>query len=305
MSIAARISGCALLGVMQVWAQSVTFNTPVDWMTVDGEELKAQAIFDTAAIGGKTVTVRAEVFEDGRSRRGGSAKLTIDDASGDLNLGSISQTVLGGTDFMKLSWSVSGTDEDGEIGPIGVLRLEELPEYDDFRATKVEEGAGAGAVVKQAEASGYTAVGSAEAAFLWDSTRLLLAIKWGEDKSAAVTFAVDGKNGKYAFPAYSDRYIACHPSCDSLDVWHYRRSFTDDSLSYRREEWHNDIVCTKSDGVTVIEVPWYDMGMIPPFDGRRIGFSAFGSGEKEAALPESAQQDVPGTWGNLAFTVKP
>ena len=280
------------------FGQAITFTSPVPWVTQRNDSIIARAQIDTAQIKQRTMAITLAQVSNGKQKVLSSKKFKIDDYTAEFSFGIIKRELLGGNEYLKLEWSVPGTEYKGTIAPIGIVDLEKIPKADAVEAVHSEKNTGT-EVIAGLKDQQFKTIGSFQFATAWNKEALFIVIKKGDD-SGTLQFAIDGKTGKNAFLSYPDRIIACNPSKDSLWGVHYTRSLKGDTLTYSQNNWNAQLT-RETDGDVVIRVQWHDMGIIP-FEDRIIGFGAFAlnaDGNKSNAVPEQAQLYIPGTWGDL------
>ena len=207
----------------------------------------------------------------------------------------MNSTVLGGTDYLKVEWSADS--QKGEILPFGIVDLGKLPKITPIQAKMVDDGATLKSIGETVKDEQFNKCGTRSFAINWNSKALYFIIKKTSDSSEFL-LGLDGKNGKNAFVAYPDRFIGSKK--DSVWGTHYNREIINAALKYSPLSWNNEITKEVVGDKIVIRMPWYDTGIVP-FDGRVIGFAAFGKdkGKIIASNPEKAKEFIPGTWGNL------
>ncbi len=302
-SIAGLVGTLVIVSCLPVASQVVMFNWPTEWLTQRGASVDAKLILDTAQVSNKRVTLSLYVSRDGQSRRVARKSFTVTDYTADISLGSIPGPLFGGTDFAKVEWSVSGTEDQGELGPIGVVALPEIRPIDSIMAISSAQKVTCESAKEALSQDSYIEVSGVQTAFMWDDTYFNIVIrKDGKAPEGSVSFGIDGKNAKSAFVAYADRFIHYHPGNDSVSYVHYTRSFEDDSIDYTRNDWHHEGEIESSEECVIIRMPWYDMGMAKPFADRRFGIGIMNVKEPnvvENAFPEDARYFLPGSWGNI------
>jgi hypothetical protein len=268
-------------------AQIVSFNSPTEWMTLRSTAIEAKVLIDTAKIENKRLTMKLEKVSGGRVQTLNSKTAPVTDYAASFDLGAAGASMLGGSDYLRIAWQIPGSDQQGAIAPFGVAVLDSSTEL----AATLSAAHGKSADLDDTH---MVAVGAHMLGAVYDQDALTLAIKKGG--SQKITVAFDGKNGKYAFVSYSDRFITIDAENDSADAYFYRRSVSDTGIVYRKDRWVAEIDAQATDGYLVVRAPWHDLGLLP-FDGRIIGFAVWA--DEAAAVPGGAQRFVPATWGNL------
>jgi hypothetical protein len=130
---------------------------------------------------------------------------------------------------------------------------------------------------------------------------LAIIVKKASDKEV-VKFTFDGKNGKNAFVSYPDKMVDYVAEKDSIHTYVNERAYSD-SIVYTEKVWTNDVAKTSDKSFVMVKIPWYDLGIAKPFDGRTMGFAAFRGPAKGpmAGFPDKATLFVPGSWGSLVL----
>jgi hypothetical protein len=163
----------------------------------------------------------------------------------------------------------SGVFETAAGRPVGIVNLQKIGAFDTVLARKAPKGtirSGIAGLVKDKDLS---AVGGLSLVYAWSDKGLYVVCKGGA-AGTTVTFGIDGKNAKNGYITYSDRFINYAFGKDSLWVTHYKRAFANDTIKYTLAEWNTVVTRETANGVVTIEIPWYDIGMIPPTADRRI-----------------------------------
>lgn len=282
------------------YSQTISFNTPLPWVSLRNDSLTVRAQIDTSALKGKKLALTVLSNKKGKSKTIASKTFTITDPSGEFSFGKLGKKLLGGEEFIRIRWAIKGQEDKGDIAPIGIADLTKLASTDTVKAVKIGDDKSA----KDAAAAigaNLSTVGGISYGIAWNKSGAFIAVK-KNDGSQTIKFGFDGKNGKNAFLSYPDRFVVCTPG-DSAVVKgiHFQRAINSDALDYKEEQWRNSIEHEVVGDVVVVKVPWYDTGMIP-FDGRTIGFGAFvenSSGKSVATLPKGADFFAPATWGTL------
>ena len=283
-------------------AQDITFNSPTPWLTLRSDSLVVKAQLDTSRFPKKKVNLSAIRVEGKQKKQLASKAFKVSDFTQDFDLGRAGLAMFGGRDFLKITWNVPGTKDSGVCAPIGIVNLDKLPKTDSLRAAKKAEETDVKNVAPAAGGMKFSKIKDREVAFAWTPTALIIVCK-KTPAAAAFRFVFDGKNGKNAFVAYSDKMIEYFPGLDSVYSYINDRSYGD-SIVYKQKTWLNELTKASDKDYGVLRVPWYDIGIGKPFDGRVVGFSVFVLSDKAAviaAYPEKAAPFVPGSWGNLVL----
>lgn len=279
--------------------QTVTFNTPTEWMTLGDAQVVAKTLLDTAGIEGKRVTLTLVKVDDGRRRVLAHKTYAVSDYSEEFTLGRLAGSVIGGTDYLKIEWSVPGKENDkGTLEPFGYVQLDEAAIPIVLKPREFTGGITPESVKAVAAQLEYGSVADCAIAAVWNKKALGLVFK-GSPDSGSITVAFDGKNGKNAFLAYSDWFVTSG-SGDSLKAYHHTRKVTDEGIEYQEQPWRAGAEKIVGEEITLVILPWHDLGVVP-FVDRRFGLAAFAAdaeGKPLGALPEDAVRDIPGTWGD-------
>ncbi len=301
MNMRRALLGTLLLGAcVGAESQVVTFSDPSAWMTHRSNTFTARAQLDTAKIGEKNIRLVLYSMTDGRKRTIASKTVAADDFVKKFELGSLSEKVIGGDDYLGIEWNVQGGTQSGTCEPIGLVVLDELPKHTPIAAREISTGGDPAKVPAALQEGDFHAVGGQSLGVGWDSTALWFAFKHSEF-DGVVEVALDGKNGKNAFLAYADRLVRYAPSADSVHTFHYRRQVQDGAVAYREARWRNETIISSQGDYTVVGLRWHDIGVIPQ-DKRTVGCGAFeidAGGKTIASLHEGSTRMIPGTWGNL------
>lgn len=301
------IVGLTILLVLVVsspgMSQAVLFNWPAEWLTQRDNVVEAKVILDTARVNGKRVELELFVSRDGKSQRTGRQTFKVSDYTKDVKLGKIPGPLFGGNDYAKVKWSVQGSEESGEIGPIGVVALHEIRPIDSLVAKKVTKDITCEMAKSLIADDEFVTVGSIRSTVRYNDEHLILVVNKPEAGSKGkIVYAVDGKNAKSSFVAYADRFVSYDASSDSVTFFHYDRYFKGEKVGYQKTDWFQEIDVENGKECVVIRIPWYDLGMTKPFAGRRFGFTMM-SVEKDsdvkASFPDEAAYFLPGSWGNV------
>jgi hypothetical protein len=286
---------CVVSGVSFLYSQTVALNSPAAWSTLRTDSVVAKAQIDTAGMKRKQVNYTLSSVISGVTKVVIKKQVKITDVSNDAFLAKLNSAVLGGTDYLKVEWAADS--QKGEILPFGIVDLGKLPKITPIQAKMVDEGATLKSVGNAAKDEQFYKCGERSFAINWNAKALYFIVKKSSDSSEFL-MGIDGKNGKNAFVAYPDRFIGSKK--DSVWGTHYNRDIINSALKYSPLSWSNEITKEVFADKIVIRMPWYDTGIVP-FDGRVIGFAAFGKDKEKiiASHPEKAKEFTPGTWGNL------
>lgn len=284
-----------------VFGQSVSFHSPVPWITLRENKIIAKALIDTAEVKKKAVKLTLSKVVKGKKIHIAAKTVKSEDYSQEYELAAVKGEMIGGNDFLRIDWKVLGTDKKGVIFPFGIAKIGEVTENDAVTCKKISSNLEAASLKTQLQDTDYVTAGSLMFCPVWNDTMFGLVCK-NVKEMANVTFAIDGKNGKNAFLAFADRMVSYFPDNDSLNAFYYKRGIEKEAIKYDEKEWIQEIKKETKEGIVVISIPWYDLGMLAS-DGRIFGFSAFASiSEKESvAYPKQAKKENPGTWGNVVL----
>lgn len=286
------------------WAGPVTINTPEQWITLRSREIALGVQFDTSSIAGNEVVFRAQVMSpEAQMRTTVTKTVEPEGLSANITMPAFPMTQVGGREYIRLSWEVRGTEHTGSIVPLGLAVLDTV----DPQRTTITAGSYTGdkaSLVSDNDRIRQMDNGM-QMCYAWNEDHFVIACKpaQAQEQSDTLVIAIDAKNGKNAFLSYADRFLFCAPEDASLQSVLFKRSFRTERVAYARENWHNDIQSERIDGWQVITIPWYDMGMVPAFDGRTIGFALFSKGESfQGIISEDASLYMPATWADCIFS---
>jgi hypothetical protein len=285
-----------------VFGQSVYINSPSPWTSLRSGDIVIKAQLDTAKTKKHSVTFTVSKMLAGKGRTIATKKVAGTEYYAEVSAGSAGTDILGGKEFIKIAWSISDTTEKGEVAPIGIVNVAKSGAKDSIRSAKIDDNATAQTLAQALSEKGSLKLGDADYGIFWNQKALFFACKKGV--KGGLTIAIDGKNAKSAFVSYPDRFLMLFPEKDSVHATHYKRVFAGDSLSYPEQIWKSDMAKVSNETVLAISIPWYDLGMIAPFDGRQVGCTVLRADEKgktTGSFPASAKWDNPGTWGTLLF----
>jgi hypothetical protein len=287
----------AITLALSAQAQTVSFSSPVTWVTQRNDTVAVKAQVDTAQLKQKSLTMKLVQVENGKKKEIASKKVTVSDVSLDMSFGSIKKQLIGGESYLRIEWAVPGSTENGSLYPFGIVSESVYKDLVPVKATKVK----AAEDCSQFKDDQFQALGDVKVATGWNNETFYFVIKKGAEAKSVVKCAFDGKNGKSAFLSYPDRVLGYNTQTDSISAVYFVREMNADTLKYKQNNWNNSITKQKSGDVVVISVPWSDIGVLP-FDERTIGFALFAedaSAKITQAIPASAQRLIPGTWTNL------
>lgn len=295
------ISALIIAGFLQsTSAQLISFSSPIPWVTLRSDTITVRAQVDTAQLKNKNLTLSLVAVKAGKTTSIATKKFKLTSTSDEFSMGTINRSLLGGEEYLRLNWSISGIDEKGTLEPIGIVDLNKMPKTAVVATQHVADGSDKKAVAGLVVDAQFKMVGGIACAPAWNKEAFFLVVK-KSDVTDTVKVLFDGKSGKNAFLSYPDRVVACAVATDSVWGMHYNRAVQKNELSYIPEMWNNSITSEVVGDKIVIAVPWYDIGIIP-FEERTISAGLFaigGDGKNCTALPESAKYAVPGTWGEL------
>lgn len=288
-------------GVMTAsYSQSVSLNSPAPWTTLRSDTVQVKAQVDTSLLKQKQIDYSLISVTNGVKKTVITKQVKVKDISSDAVLNKMNKELLGGTDYLRIDWKVTGTAgvEKGSVSPIGIVDLTKLAK-EPVQVKQIADNIVLKDVAGTIKDDQFTKCGTAEYATVWNKKALFIVIKKSSDSSALV-FGLDGKNGKNAFAAYADRFIGCKN--DSVWSYHYKRDLVNDTLKYTETPWNTDITKEASGDKIAIQMSWYDPGIVP-FEGRKIGFAAFQKfkGKANATIPGKASELIPGTWGDIVL----
>lgn len=296
--IAVVLAVCVPLCAVEVSGQIITFSSPAAWVTQRNDSITIRAQIDTGQIKKREFVAAVEIVND-QLKKTLVAKKTfkITDFSAEFALGPIKQDLVGARSYVKIDWSIPGTQNKGTLSPLGIVALDKLQKPDAVTVPRIKDGASIDEVASSIKDADFHALGSARFALVWNKNSLFIVI--GKQQAPlTLRFAFDGKNGKNAFLSFSDRVVHYAQDKDSVFGLHYARQMAGDTLTYSEKPWPNELKKGLSGDKIVISVPWFDTGIVP-FEERKIGIGAMAfdaKGIQVAALPETAKFFLPGTW---------
>jgi hypothetical protein len=278
-------------------AQTVSFSSPVTWVTQRNDTVSVKAQVDTAQLKQKSLTMKLVQVENGKKKEIASKKVAVSDVSLDMTFGSIKKPLIGGESYLRIDWAVPGSTENGSLYPFGIVSESVYKDLVPVKAVKVKTAEDC----FQFKDDQFQALGDVKVASGWNNDSYFFVVKKGTDAKSIVKCAFDGKNGKSAFLSYPDRFVGYNTQTDSVSAVYFVREMNADTLKYKQNNWNNSITKQKSGDVIVLTVAWSDIGVLP-FDERTIGFAMFAedaAAKINQSIPASAQRFIPGTWTNL------
>jgi hypothetical protein len=287
----------AITLALSAQAQTVSFSSPVPWVTQRNDTISVKAQVDTAQIKQKSLAFKLSQVSKGKKKEIASKKVTVSDVSVDVSFGSIKKQLLGGDEYLQVEWSIPGSTDKGTVEPIGIVPESIFKDLAAVTATKVKDAQGLSGLKDEQ----FQILGDVKIAAAWNMDACFFAIKKGADAKSIIKCAFDGKNGKSAFLSYPDRIVSFNAQNDTLNTIHYTRELNNDTLVYKEGKWNSSIKKEVMGDVVVITVPWSDVGVIP-FDDRTVGFAMFAEGSDGKVTqsnPANAKLYIPGTWTNL------
>lgn len=288
-------------------AQILTFNSPTPWLTLRNDSIIVRAQLDTSKFPKKKITITANKVEGNKKKQIATKTFKVSDFTQDFSLGLAGSTLMGGRDFLKINWSIPGGKDSGSCAPVGIVNIDKIMKSDSMHAARSNEEIDAKNAANAVKSAKFTKIKDQEFSILWTPTALAIICKKLPASSAAggaIKFVFDGKNGKNAFVAYSDKMVDYVAGKDSMYAYYNERLYNNDSIAYKQKKWINEFVKASEKDYAVIRIPWFDIGIGKPFEGRIMGFSVFIVSDKAAvvaAYPEKASVLIPGSWGNLVL----
>lgn len=301
--MAVRFMMTALIAVGIIsggFSQTVTFNSPLPWVSLRNDTVTVRAQVDTGLLKDKKLSLTLASVKNGKKTVLSSRTVSVKEPSAEFAFGKINRKLLGGEEYLQVSWEIKGGDEKGVIEPIGIADLNAGAAFDTVGAIHLKDGISAVDAVA-AVGDAFVTTADFNYALGWNREALFMVMKKSA-KSDTVKFLFDGKCGKNAFLSYPDRIVTATAS-DPVTAFgvHYTRDVQKDSLKYSFGVWNSEITHEVSGDRVVVRLPWFDTGMIP-FEERVVGFGVIVSdakGKQVAALPQTAQLFIPATWGAL------
>lgn len=287
----------AITLALSAQAQTVSFSSPVTWVTQRNDTVAVKAQVDTAQLKQKSLTMKLVQVENGKKKEIASKKISVTDVSLDMSFGSIKKPLVGGDSYLRIDWSVPGSTENGALYPFGIVSESVYKDLVPVKAVKVK----AAEECFQFKDDQFQSLGDVNVATGWNMDSYFFVVKKSAGAKSFVKCVFDGKNGKSAFLSYPDRFVGYNAQTDSVSANYYVREMNADTLKYRPNNWNNSITKQNSGDIVVLSVSWSDIGVLP-FDERTIGFAMFAedAGTKVTqSIPASAQRLIPGTWTNL------
>lgn len=293
---------CAAWFAGSAFGDIVTFNSPGQWVTERSDNIVLKVQLDTSKIPQKKVSVMLSKVEGGKKKLIANKTFRVTDYSQEFALGSAGTNLLGGKDFLKVEWSVPGTKDKGSLFPVGIVNVDKLAKTEPLHAAKIPAPVDENSVASVAAKATFASVKGSEFALFWSPKALSIVCK--KTASAAVLrFAFDGKNGKNAFIAFSDRVVDLVTAKDSINAFLHERGAMNDSLSFTVKPWMSEVTTFATKDFVVLNIPLYDIGLVGQ-DGRVIGFSSYAVDEKgaiSASYPDKAKLLMPGSWSSVVF----
>jgi hypothetical protein len=296
------IAGLCLAALsFNVMGQVITFNSPAPWLTLRNDSLIVKAQLDTAKFTQKKITFTVTRYENKVKKPLPAKTLKVSDFTQDFFLGMATPGIIGGNDFIKIEWAIPGSVDKGYCAPVGIVGNDRITKIQPMHVVKSAAALDIKNVAEIIKDRKFVKVADKEFLTVWNSEGLGIIIKrTGKDK---LTFTLDGKNGKNAFVSYSDKMIDYFSGNDSMYAYVNERGFASDTIYYTPKTWVNDIVKTSDKDYVMVKISWYDIGIAKTFEGRMLGFAAFGVPAKGpvAGFPDKAQLYIPGLWGNIVL----
>lgn len=278
-------------------AQTVSFSSPVPWVTQRNDTISVKAQVDTAQLKQKSLTFKLSQVSNGKKKEIASKKVTVNDVSVDVSFGAIKKQLLGGDEYLQVEWAVPGGNDKGVVEPFGIVSESVYKGLAPVTAAKVKTADD----LSQFKGDQFQTLGDIKIAAGWNMDACFFAIKKGADSKSIVKCAFDGKNGKSAFASYPDRIAIYNAQKDEVSAIHYVREMKADSLKFNENKWVNTITKKQQGDLVIITIPWSDVGVIP-FEERTVGFALFAQnadGKVSQSIPSGAKVFIPGTWTNL------
>lgn len=271
---------------VNVFSSAVSFSSPQPWLTMRNNEISVKVVIDTSITKGKSVKLKAFAMMNGRMSVLKRQSIKGGELTADLDF-KVNGKFIGGMDYIGVDWSVSGIENgSGVYAPIGYMPVD--ADLKDKISVDEIKGDYAATSFKSDVTDGKN-----EVDFSWNSTGLIIAAKIAGEK---LIVKIDPKNGKNAFPAFADRCITILNDSSLVEFKYPNRSMTADGIKYEKKDWKNEAVIKKDGEITIVTIPWADLGMIAQ-KGRIFGIAVIN--DKKALYPTEGNKAVPGTWGNL------
>jgi hypothetical protein len=293
---------CAAWFAGSACADIVTFNSPGQWTTERSDVIVLKVQLDTAKIPKKKIAVSLYKVEAGKKKLVVTKPFKVNDYSQEFNLGSVGTSLLGGKDYLKIEWAITGAKDKGSLFPVGIVNLDKIPAIAPLHAAKVQAPVDENSAASLAAGAKFTSVNNCEFALFWSTNALSVVLKKGQSKST-LKLAFDGKNGKNAFISYPDRIVELNLAKDSMSTVLYERVALSDSVNFPVKDWKSEVKKTTGKEFTIFTIPWYDIGLVAQ-DERVLGFAAFVTDEKSApvaAYPAAAKFLMPGSWSSIVL----
>lgn len=313
---------CVMSGILftaafnLVFSQAITFQSPMPWITLRGNNIVAKALIDTAEVKGRPITVVLTKVEKGKKVKISSKTYKSTDYSNEYDLGTVPSKTLGGKDYLRIEWLIPGTEKKGSkdkkagadknaspekkgsVEPFGIVILGDS--LSNKITGKKVASLDIGSVSAALSESEYVTIGNSQFGLVWNEKQFGIVCK-NSTTADSVTVCVDPKNGKNAFLSFADRFITYFPQKDSLAAYYFKRKIIADSgLKYDTEKWIQEIKKEKKDNIVLIICPWYDLGMVAAAD-RTFGFAVFSYKSGTKSFPDKGIKETPGTWANMTL----
>jgi len=284
-----------------IMGQIITFNSPAPWLTLRNDSVIVKAQLDTSKFKEKKITFTVTKMENKQKKAIAVKTFKVSDFTQDFALGLAGTGLLGGKDYIKIDWTIPGATDKGYCAPIGIAGGEKINKIQPMHISKAIGALDIKNVAALVKDKKFSQVQKAEFLSLWDSAGMAIILKKASLKDA-VKFTFDGKNGKNAFVSYPDKMIDYIAEKDSLHTYINERAYSD-SIAYTEKVWTNDISKASDKDFAMVKIPWYDLGIAKPFEGRIMGFAAFSVPVKGpmTGFPDKALLFVPGSWGSLVL----
>lgn len=283
------------------FAQILTFNSPAPWLSLRNDSIVVKTQLDTSKFAQKKITLSVTKIENKQKKVIATKTFKVTDFTQDFALGLAGTSLLGGKDYLKIEWSVPGITDKGYCAPIGIVAADKINKIQPMHVAKASAAPDIKSIAGIVKDKQFLKVQNAEFLPLWDSSALWIVLKKTTLKDV-VKFTFDGKNGKNAFVSYPDKMVDYVVEKDSLHTYINERSFAD-SILYNQKIWTNDVTKSSDKDYVMVKLPWYDLGIAKPFEGRIMGFAAFALAAKGSMVgfPDKATLYTPGSWGSLVL----
>ncbi len=275
--------GTAICGAaLTISAATVAFNSPVQWRSVRTNEVPVFFLADST-VAGSTMTLTLVENNSGRVIK--RNRVTVAEG-GNTDTITVANPFTDGDNYYSLKWSVG--EEAGVLAPFSVTPVEggidplalAVPTANE--ETTFENATNAEPIFSSDETSVHMS---------WNPSSLVLVVKSDEK----ISISIDPANLKGGFLSYSDRSIDVDFESEETTFYYSTRSFSENGIVYEDQAWSGDLSSEMNEGVAIITIPWYDLG-VKAFSGRQLGFLING---KSIAFPEGSSEHAPATWGNI------